>query len=204
MANHFDLKNYDHKHRWTSYWYQAREVFKLNPPNVLEIGKGNGFLYDYLKKAGIQVTSLDIDPERKPDITANVLEIPLEDNSFGAVLCFQVLEHLPFEDFPKALKEMRRVSQKYVVISLPHWGWTFYLILKFPLIKELKILFKISGLVKHGYDGEHYWEIGRRDYSLGKIKSLIKNCGFKILKDYINPDSPFHHFFVLEKTDERL
>lgn len=197
--NHFNPRNYDHEHRWMSYWYQSREVFSLNPSNVLEIGKGSGFLYDYLKKSGIKVVSLDINPERKPDVVGSVLEIPFKDNSFDAVLCFQVLEHLFYSDFPKALSEIKRVSRKYAVLSLPHWGWTFYVIFKAPLIKKLRLLFKISGLVKHKFNEEHHWEIGKRGYSFTKIKKDIKKTGFKILKDYINPESPFHHFFVLEK-----
>ncbi len=195
----FELKSYDHKHRWMSYWYQIREVFKLGSGKMLEIGVGNKFLYDYLKKAGKDIVSVDINPERRPDFVGSVTNLPFPDNSFDVVLCFQVLEHLPFEDFEKALKEMRRVSKKNVLLSLPHWGWTFYSILKAPLIKEMKMFFKISGLSRHEFDGEHYWEIGRRGYSLSKIRSALKNCGFKISNQYINPDSPFHHFFILEK-----
>ncbi len=200
--DHFNPKNYDHEHRWMSYWYQAREVFNLNPSSVLEIGKGNGFLYDYLKKSGIDIVSLDINPERKPDVVGSVLDIPFKGSSFELVVCFQVLEHLPYENFRKALSEIKRISQKYAVISLPHWGWTFYAIFKAPLIKRIKIFFKISGLVKHKFDGEHYWEIGKHNYSLRKVKKEIRQVGFKILKDYINPESPFHHFFVLERLNK--
>lgn len=197
----FELKSYDHKHRWVSYWYQIREVFKINPDKILEIGVGNGFLYDYLKKAGKDIVSVDINPERRPDIVGSVVNLPFDDNSFNVVLCFQVLEHLPFGNFQEALREMRRVSKKHIILSLPHWGYTFYWIFKIPLIKQISIFWKFRGILKNKFefDGEHYWEIGRRGYPLRKIESTLRDSGLKILKDYINPDSPFHHFFILEK-----
>lgn len=199
MSDHFDPKNYDHEHRWMSYWYQIQEVFRLKPESILEVGVGNRFLSDYLKKAGINIRSIDISPERKPDVVGSVLNLPFGENSFDLVLCFQVLEHLPYENFPKAISEIKRITKRYAIMSLPHWGWTFYSVFKAPLIKKVKVFFKISGLLKHKFDGEHWWEIGKRGYSLGKIKTDIKKSGFKILRDYINPESPFHHFFVLEK-----
>lgn len=198
----FELKSYDHKHRWVSYWYQIREVFKLDSGKFLEIGVGNRFLYDYLKKAGKDVVSVDINPERNPDYVGDVTSLPFEDNTFEAILCFQVLEHLPFDNFKKAILEMKRVSKKHILISLPHWGRTFYFIFKMPFIKEIKFLFKIPGFSKYQFDGEHYWEIGRRDYSLRKIKSTLRSSNLRIIRDYICPDSPFHHFFILEKQDE--
>src|SRR3989338_11422634 len=107
----FELKSYDHKHRWMSYWYQIREIFTMNPAKILEVGVGNRFLYDYLKKAGKDITSVDINSERRPDVVGSVVDLPFDDNSFDAVLCFQVLEHLPFDNFHKALIEMRRSEE---------------------------------------------------------------------------------------------
>jgi hypothetical protein len=47
------LKSYDTKGRFISYWHQIDEIFKLSPENVLEIGIGNRFVSDYLKKLKI-------------------------------------------------------------------------------------------------------------------------------------------------------
>lgn len=198
MRNYF--KEYDDRDRWISYWQQIESVLSLKPRKILEIGIGNKTVAHYLKDQGVEVTTLDINESLKPDIIASVEKMPLMDNSFDAVLAAEILEHLPFEKFEICLKEIKRVTKKYAVISLPHWGWTFYLILKIPLLKKIQFFAKISGILSHHFNGEHYWEMGKRGYPLSKIKKEITRSGFRILKDFITPDSPYHHFFVLEKN----
>ena len=199
MNSKYSFEKYVYFSRWISYWYQIKEVLNLKPEKLLIIGKGDGIVENVFKKYILEVKTLDIEKKLKPDIIASVENMPLEDNSFDVILCAEVLEHLPFEKFPKALKEIKRVSKNFVVLSLPHWGWMFYFGLKLPFFKKIILFFKISGLLKHKFQGEHFWEIGKRDYSLKKIKKIIQECGFKILKDFINYNSSYHHFFVLKK-----
>ncbi len=192
-------KEYDDRDRWISYWQQIESVLSVSPENVLEIGIGNHTVTNYLRQQGIEVKTLDVLEELKPDFVASVVKMPLPEKSFDVVLAAEILEHLPFEDFSQALLEINRVSKKYAVISLPHWGWAFYFSFKVPLLKKKQALFKLSGILKHKFNGEHYWEIGKRGFPLSKIKKEIENAGFKILKDFITPDSPYHHFFILDK-----
>jgi ubiquinone/menaquinone biosynthesis C-methylase UbiE len=152
-----------------------------------------------LHDRNIQVTTLDIDESVEPDIVGSVTKMPVEDARYDLVLCSQVLEHIPFDEFSVALREIHRASKKYVVLSLPHWGYSFGFFLKVPLLKQFEFLWKLSGIKSHYFDGEHYWEIGKRGYPLSRIKDEIERAGFIIKKDYIRPMSPFHHFFVLEK-----
>src|SRR6186997_2442925 len=121
---------YEKVDRWVSYYRQIHEVLALRPENLLEIGKGSGLVSTVLKSRGVDVTSLDIDPGVHPDVVGSVLALPFEDKKFDVTLCAEVLEHLPFEEFPKALSEIRRVTRRAVVLSLPNWGWTFWLGLK--------------------------------------------------------------------------
>lgn len=199
MNSKYSFEKYIYSSRWMSYWYQIMEVLRLNPKNVLEIGVGNNIASTYLKNSGLELKTLDIDEKLNPDVVASVLGMPFRDNCFDVVLCAEVLEHLPFEDFPRALKEIKRVSRKHVVLSLPQWGWTFYLGFKMPLFKKVKIFFKIPWFLRHKFNGEHYWEIGKRGYPWSKIKKSILDSGFQIMKDYITPESPYHHFFILRK-----
>jgi hypothetical protein len=125
-------KRYESEERWTSYYTQINEVLGRSPDSVLEIGVGNGIVSDALKRQGIQVQTLDIDPELKPDFVGSVSQIPLADASVDVALCAEVLEHLPFEEFEGCVQELARVSRNGVVLSLPHWGYTFRGVVDIP------------------------------------------------------------------------
>ena len=198
MINYFS-SDYEDKNRWVSYWYQIKEVFDFHPESVLIVGKGSGLISEYFKLSGIRTTTLDIDESLHPDIVASVLKMPFKDNEFDVVLCAQVLEHLPYEDFSKALSEIKRVIKIGAVISLPHFGPAIRFLFKFPLFPEIKFMIRMPYPKKHKFKGEHYWEIGKRGYSLKKIKKEITKSGLAIEKDYVIFENPLHHFFVLKK-----
>ncbi len=197
--NDYFSKEYNDSGRWASYWRQIKEVLELSPKNILIVGKGDGLVPAYLKMQGLDVVILDNDKSLGPDIEASVLNMPVGDNNFDAILCAQVLEHLPYEDFSRALSEIKRIAKNGAVISLPHFGPTIRFLLKIPFLPELKFILKLPYPIKHQFKGEHYWEIGKRGYSLRKIKKEIMKSGLMIEKDYIIFENPLHHFFTLKK-----
>ncbi|MFW5847195.1 MAG: hypothetical protein ACOCUU_03505 [Nanoarchaeota archaeon] len=67
-----------------------------------------------------------------------------------------------------------------------------------PKIKPIQLDIILPFPIKHKFDGQHYWEIGKKGYSLKKIKRIIKE-EFKILKDFRPKNNLFQHFFILEK-----
>src|SRR6056297_3237194 len=101
--NHYFKNKYDDLKRFVSYWHQIKQIIQLNPKNILEIGKGNGFVSDYFKKRNFKVKTLDIDKELKPDKIGSVLDIPFDNNSFSLIACFELLEHIPYKKIPTAL-----------------------------------------------------------------------------------------------------
>jgi len=196
--NVYRFKKYVDLKRWLSYWHQINEVLELNPKNVLEIGVGNQIVSDCLKKQGLAVKALDIDKKLKPDLVADVNQMPLTDNSFDLILCAEVLEHLPFEEFERCLEELKRITKKYVVLSLPHFGPPLKLAFKIPFLKQIKLAQKIPYHPQHKSNSPHYWEIGKKGYSAAKIKKIIKKY-FKIKKEFIPFETQYHHFYILEK-----
>jgi ubiquinone/menaquinone biosynthesis C-methylase UbiE len=52
---------------------------------------------------------------------ANVLALLFADAQFDLVLCNEVLEHLRKPEI--ALRELRRVTRAYVLLSVPHEPW---------------------------------------------------------------------------------
>src|SRR3989344_6091131 len=116
---HYEQSSYNDRPRFISYYYQIESVLYCGAQKILEIGVGNKLSSEYLKGIGVKVTTCDFDPEIKPDIVADVRDIPVADKSYDAVAAFQILEHIPFSEFGKALKEFSRISKKHVIISLP-------------------------------------------------------------------------------------
>lgn len=169
-------RGYDNKERWMDYWYQIDAVLNTGKERVLEVGIGNGVVSDYLRKMGLNVTTVDIDPELSPDYCCSVTELHkiFKPKSFDVSLCAEVLEHIPFECFPKSLNELSFVTKEYVIISLPYPAATFRFSLKLPALKEINFRFRIPLYQKHKFAGEHYWEIGKRNYPLRKILNIIE------------------------------
>jgi len=195
-------ENYDSLKRFIAYFYQIDFVIKMNPSTVLEIGIGNKTVSDYLKKTGISVTTCDIDKKLEPDIVADIRNLPLKDNSYDTVFACQVLEHIPFDDFEKSLLELKRVSGKNVIISIPftHYYLESFLKIVFPFF-ERQIHFSI-GLPflkkKLTNKAEHYWEMGTRRYPKKKIKKIITKH-FKIIKEFKPIFNINRYFFILKK-----
>lgn len=189
------------KRRWISYWYQIKEVLETNEKKVLEVGVGNKTVSNFLSNAGLDVTTLDHDESLNPDVLGDVTNLSnhFKPNSFGVVLCAEVLEHLPFEYFNTVLNDLNKVSAKYVVLSLPYIGIILPFRIKLPALKEINFNLKIPLFwKKHKFDGEHYWVIGKKGYGYGKIKRMLQ-YHFLIKKAYSPLEHPNHHFFILRK-----
>ena len=197
---HYTFFSYNSLERWSSYWYQLKEILSLDPKSVLELGLGDSVVANYIKSnTNINYKSIDIAKDLHPDIIGDVRSMPLADNSFDIVCAFEVLEHIPFEDFNVALGELKRVASKYILISLPHWGRHFSLKLFLPKLKYIKWYYKFDKKpIEHKFNGQHYWEIGKKGYPLVRIKSCIERSGLVLIKDYISLESPYHHFFVIK------
>lgn len=200
--NHYFKKNYDSKTRFISYWHQINEITEINPNTVLEIGIGNKFVSKYLKERNFNVTTLDIDERLKPDKVGSVLRIPYNENFFDVVACYELLEHLEYKYFQKALSEIHRVSKNYAILSLPDCSRVYRIFIQIPRLGVLKTFVPIPiwGKRKHSFDGEHYWEIEKLGYPLNRIREDITKVGFKIMKTYRIFEHPYHRFFVLEKN----
>lgn len=185
--------------RWSSYHYQLREILKLEPNSVLEVGKGDGVIGAYLTaNTKIAYQSLDVAEDLHPDIVAEVEHIPLQDNSVDVAVAFEVLEHLPFEKFESALQELRRISRRAVLISLPHYGPSIRFSFKIPFMKEWRFAWKIPHHPFHVFGGQHYWEIGKRGYEIVTVRAALKKY-FTLEKEFVPFENQYHHFFILKK-----
>lgn len=91
--------------------------------SILDVGCGNGLITNQLPES-LKVVGLDRSEEalkyvQKETIVGDILNLPLDDKSFDLVICNDVLEHLTTKEREQALKELARVSRKYILITVP-------------------------------------------------------------------------------------
>lgn len=109
---------------------RINETIKLIPSDVktlLDVGCGNGVFTNQLikEKPELKVTATDRSLEALSHVLCEKFEsdisaINSENSSFDCVVCLQVIEHLPIEIYDIALKELTRVSKKYIIIGVPY------------------------------------------------------------------------------------
>jgi ubiquinone/menaquinone biosynthesis C-methylase UbiE len=204
--SHYEFKKYITKPRWSSVWHQLNEVFSVSPSQVLEIGPGSGIFKELAGHFGIKVETVDIDTELKPNYIASATKLPLADNTYDCVCCFQMLEHLPYDQSLKAFGEMIRVSRKNVVISLPDAKPVWSQSVSLPKIG--KFVFHIPKPIfkqwTHTFDGEHYWEVNKEGYLLKNVIEDLKETfnGCELLRTYRVNEYTYHRFFIFRKIDQ--
>lgn len=108
--------------------YRLLKPFKLD--SILDVGCGEGITLSKFEKEGIgkklfgidySDDALKIGKKIYPHLNlkkGNIYNIKEKDNSFDLVMATEVLEHL--DDPEGALKELIRVSKKYVMLSVPN------------------------------------------------------------------------------------
>ena len=204
--SHYDDEYYERR-RLYSIAVQAEVLRRLRPGSVIEVGPGRGvFAAMFRQLSGARVVTIDIDPTLKPDVIGSVFEMPFADGGFDAVACFQMLEHLPFDAFGRALAEMRRVAKAGMALSLP--DCSLALTVRFGsrnprrdgfvgawtvqpsswALRRLKAVPNSAG---------HYWEIGRRGTPLSVVRNAICRSGWRIDEEFRTAENAYHRFFVL-------
>ncbi len=132
--NNFEKEYYESERFWEGEALQdegnikrIKETASLIPPDttsLVDIGCGNGVFVNYLQKEIPNLNLFAIDRSKSAlkyvkteNKEGDIADIPLPDNSFDCVTCLEVIEHLPVGVFQKALSELVRISNKYVIIS---------------------------------------------------------------------------------------
>ena len=200
--SHYAFEQYMTMMRWTSVWHQVNEISRLKPKNVLEIGPGPGVFKKVAGAFGISVETLDLDPELSPDHVGSATALPFEDNTYDVVCAFQMLEHLEFEKSLIAFREMARVAERNIVISLPDCRVRWPTTITLPRIGALKLFIPKPRLraPRHQFDGEHFWEIGKSGYSLSYVIDELVSAGTVDLEySFRIHENPYHRFFLFNK-----
>ena len=194
-SEHFNFGEYTTKRRWNSYWHQLDEALAVHPTTCLVVGGGDAIVPRVLREAGVSVTVVDVVDELGPDVVADVRDMPFVDGQFDVVLCCQVLEHIPFESVPEAIRELRRVLRGRLVISLPDQSRT----VTFDFRVGNRRLFKRLAIDRKSewhFNGVHHWELGNRSFPRPAVRSLLEQA-FVVDREYLVDENSYHRFFVL-------
>jgi uncharacterized UPF0146 family protein len=177
------IKKLEDEYHWRLYWQQQNTIYNfLNKGDtILEIGVGSGFTANYLKSKGFDVTTFDIDKEKKPDIIGNIVNYDWNKLTFNHLLAFEVFEHIPFDEFEKALSKLKKVITKNIFISLPiNERVLFECKCKFPKLGKRSI--RITKNKNKITERNHFWEINYDKYSENFVEEMFGKKGYKVIK----------------------
>lgn len=189
------IRKLESEDRWRLYWRQQQLMDGLLTPgqSLLEIGPGNGFTSSYMRSRGYKVTTLDIDPEKHPDIVANIVTYPFPDQ-YDAVLGFEIFEHIPFDKFQEVLRRLAQVARQYVFVSLPRNDLVpFRISLKIGA-RRRQHTFEIRRVEGRIRESRHFWELDCGDTSRRRVEALFGECGFRVVR---HTRQGKYHFYAL-------
>ena len=172
--------------RFSSTQVQVTSVTDLGDSvrSVIEIGPGSGFFSSIIKSLGYDVKTVDIKSHTTPDFLGDFREVEIP-GKFDLVAAFEMLQHLPYEEFVSTLSKFAAMSNRYVLISVPSrvhrfelsvtipgmfaprrlgLGWlrgshAVSLIWEWPRAKDPS---ESNWKGREDYWNPHYWEVGRK------------------------------------------
>jgi hypothetical protein len=108
-------------------------VWRFLPVNkTLDVGCAFGFFVEAERELGLDAKGVDVSQYALDHAAlgarghvryGNLLHrLPFGRGAFEGVSLFETLEHLPPEVVPRALREVRRMTTKYVIATIPSFG----------------------------------------------------------------------------------
>lgn len=181
-----------------SFVEQIQHIKQFDPHSIIEIGVGNGFVSEFLRKMGIKVKTFDINPNLVPDVVTPLHDIGnyVAPGEFDLISCCEVLEHLPFVEFEGAISEFSGLSNQ-LFLSLPNHGRTFGFggVIRLPKFHRwigawFRLPFRAGRL-----PDMHFWEVNyNHETSRKQITNLLKRYYRSVDTGYFKAN-PYHCFF---------
>jgi SAM-dependent methyltransferase len=104
---------------------QTLSLIPKDCSSIIDVGCGDGRITNRLISRYSKVVGLDRSREalkyvNSGKVLGSVDSLPFPNKSFDLVLCCEVLEHLPFRVYPRAIEEMERVAARYILVTVPN------------------------------------------------------------------------------------
>lgn len=151
--------------------YETANFIPKGVKTVADIGCGNGVFLEYLQ-SNFNFSVLGVDRSQQAlkyvttnKILADIVKIPIADHAFDCVTCLEVLEHIPYNSYEEALKELSRISSRFIIISVPYNEKIEHNTTKCP---QCKSVFNT--------------DLHFRSYDLHALKDLMRPYGFRCVQ----------------------
>jgi ubiquinone/menaquinone biosynthesis C-methylase UbiE len=199
IAEHFASTR---RFNWGDFSTALKSIPIEKGAKVLDLGCGNGRVYDLLKDLDVDYSGLDLSSELVEFAKKNVpgghfnvgslLETPYADNEFDLVICVATLHHIPSKAARKqAIEEIYRITKTGGYALITNWYfWNQLFFLKQILRTYLDILLGKSDLDPG--DFLMNWKRGngktitdRYFHAWGKIETanVLRKAGFKVIRN---------------------
>ena len=179
---------------WFRYFHLVRDVLDLKAGRILEIGTGSGIVCNCIKPLVDSYHVLDINGELEPDFIGDVREFqPALESGYDCVIAADVLEHLPFSDFRKAVGNLHAYLEDggNALFTIPHRQSNFLFMdpRQIPYVITVPTGFLSFGAFwrrfvkrKIWIDPSHCWEIGDGKVKVKDVDAALREVGFEVVK----------------------
>jgi SAM-dependent methyltransferase len=191
---------------WTRHYHVLRDLLAQERGAVLEVGTGDGIVHRCVQPFVQAYTVMDINPQLRPDVLGNLLDPqPSLAGRFDAVVCTEVLEHLPFDRFRVAVSHLRGFLRPggRMYLTLPHRKG--HMLIVTPRQRLLALRFPV-GLTSVSeawnrfvrrriwIDPHHCWEIGDGRVRRRQVDDALGAAGLRTARF---SELPYCDYWVL-------
>ncbi|PKN78073.1 MAG: SAM-dependent methyltransferase [Candidatus Cloacimonetes bacterium HGW-Cloacimonetes-1] len=128
---------------------------------------------------GVDISETALSYVNTPKLRASATEIPLPDRSFDLVLSSEMLEHLTSSELALAISELKRLSKRYIIVSVPNQ----------EQLEKLLVKCAVCHQTYHAYGHLH-------SFTADKLAAMFPE--FKVIKTLqFGPSEPLYHRTLL-------
>lgn len=158
-----------HRLMWLYLTHGNRRLIGSAPLNLLHFAPEPAFTRLFQNQPNITYLSADISPQQAM-VQMDIRTIPVPDESFDAIFCSHVLEHV--DDDRSAMRELLRV--------LRPGGWA---ILQVPIDVRRKVTLEDPAIQSPGDRERHYWQSDHVRLYGTDYQERLESVGFKVTVD---------------------
>jgi len=142
------------------YFYLKDKInfFELKGIKVLDVAPDVFLWQKVFSRADIDYHSIDVSQARNPTEIMDITDLRFEDNSFDAIICLHVLEHI-HEDI-KAMRELYRVLAPggWAILQVPIWAFETVEMPKVTREQYLELYGHSDHVRRYGFDYKYRLE----------------------------------------------